>query len=633
MLNTFFGLQILKTFLTLLQNYFNDRPSIGLIDVVIYALTTFALVFFTGFLYKMRFSNLIWVLLGGIPVVRIIIQLNPWPPLSLAISALGTILWLASIVFFMSLLQHKIISLIYVFIPGFILGVSMDTATHGLLGTWDMVWRPSLFINVGILLCVVVQFWLIFNLSYELKEAKPADGRKTVFYTLIMFIPFIFLQLFKFQNIASHNAISGFSLIISTTVILLSNIAAFAFLYLFKLKKARLPIAIIAAVILILSFWPEINGFLYTLQTVLGNISAFWLLLVILDKATENSDNRNPWKNTFAVGISGVLFFIFTFLYYGSYNIVLPFKNWMIQISISAILGICALLSASLKYIPSTEEKIKDEGMKNLPKKFIPLYLMTVLLLVPILLILPPKNSEYPFKGELPVRIMNYNIRAGFNVKGYLDLEEIARIIEGNGADIVTLQEVTRGWVINGSVDNLEWLAGRLGMHYFFMPAFDDVWGNAILSKYPMKILKKGFLPKAGAIQRRSYIFVNVEIPGENINIFCTHPHHIVEQPEIREKQIQEILKQWDGLERTAIMGDFNAQKGDKELEILYSSGLIDSQFELGKGENMTFIDIDTCEPLKRLDFIWTTPDLKISNFKVPFSTASDHLPVVVSVE
>ena len=302
---------------------------------------------------------------------------------------------------------------------------------------------------------------------------------------------------------------------------------------------------------------------------------------------------------------------------------MLPFKSWMVQISISVILGICALLSASLKSISPAEEHISDEGIKNLPKKFIPLYLMAVLLIVPILLIMPPKNSDYHFKEELPVRIMNYNIRAGFNVKGYLDLEETARVIEGNGADIVTMQEVTRGWVINGSVDNLEWLASRLGMHYFFIPASDDVWGNAILSKYPMKILKSGFLPREGMPLRRSYMFVNIDIPGSNINICCTHLHQVVEQGEVREKQVQELLKQWNGLERTAIMGDFNAEKGDKELEMMYSSGLIDSQFELGKENDLTYIDILTYKPLKRLDFIWTTPDLKISDFKVPFSTSS----------
>jgi hypothetical protein len=358
-LNTFFGLQILKTFLSLLVNFYRERPNIDLYDVLIYALITFILVFFTGFLFKIRSSHLIWILLGGISITRLIIQINPWPPLSLAVSALGTILWLASFTFFMSFVQQKRISLFNIFIPGLVLGIGLDTAIHGLLGTWDMVWRPSLFITADILLIIGVQFWLIFNLYYESKETKPADGRRTVFYTLIIIMPFIFLHLFKFQNIASHNAISGFNSIISTTIILISNIAAFTFLYLFKSEKARLPATIIATVLLILSFWPDMGGYLYTLQTVFGNISSFWLILVVLDKAAGISKNRNPWKNTFAVGISGILFFIFTFLYYGGYDMALPFKSWMVPLSVSVILGIFSLLSVTTGSGVSTRDKNK----------------------------------------------------------------------------------------------------------------------------------------------------------------------------------------------------------------------------------------------------------------------------------
>ncbi len=142
-LNTFFGLQILKTFLSLLVNFYRERPNIDLYDVLIYALITFTLVFFTGFLFKIRSSHLIWILLGGISITRLIIQINPWPPLSLAISALGTILWLASFTFFISFVQQKRISLFNIFIPGLVLGIGLDTAIHGLLGTWDMVWRSN----------------------------------------------------------------------------------------------------------------------------------------------------------------------------------------------------------------------------------------------------------------------------------------------------------------------------------------------------------------------------------------------------------------------------------------------------------------------------------------------------------
>ena len=630
-INTFFGLQILKTFLSLLVNFYRERSNIDLYDVLIYALITFTLVFFTGFLFKIRSSHLMWILPGGISIVRLMIQINPWPPLSLAISALGTILWLASFTFFMSLVQQRRVNLLNIFIPGLVLGIGLDTAIHGLLGTWDMVWRPSLFITADILFMIAIQFWLIFNLYYELKETKPADGRKTVFYTLIMIIPFIFLHLFKFQNIASHNAISGFNSIISTTVILVSNIAALAFLYLFKSKKARLPVTIVTAALLILSFWPGMSGYLYTLQTVFGNISSFWLILIILDKAAGISINRNPWKNTFAVGISGLLFFIFTFLYYGGYDMALPFKNWMVPLSVSVILGIFSLLSVITGSGLSPGDKDKGPEVRYLSKRFVPLCLMIMLLIIPLILAAPQKNPDDPFKEELPVRIMTYNIHMGFNTKGYLDLEEIARVIEGNGADILALQEVSRGWVINGSIDTLEWLADRLDMQYIFMPASDAVWGNAVLSKYPMRLMKSDFLPRMDAPLRRSYLTVEVEIPdGKTINIICTHLHQIEDEGGIREKQVQELLKQWDGLERTAIMGDFNAEKGSDEIGMMYSAGLIDSQLKSGKGDELTYAHK---EPLQRIDYIWVTPDIEISDLKVPYSTASDHLPVVVDIE
>jgi len=89
-------------------------------------------------------------------------------------------------------------------------------------------------------------------------------------------------------------------------------------------------------------------------------------------------------------------------------------------------------------------------------------------------------------------------------------------------------------------------------------------------------------------------------------------------------------LKQWDGLERTAIVGDFNAEKGDEEIEMMYSAGLIDSQLASGMENKLTWTHY---EPFKRIDYIWITPDLKISNLKVPYSTVSDHLPIVVNVE
>ena len=50
-INTFFGWQILKAFLSLLVNFYRERPNIVLTDVAIFAVISFSLVFATGFLF------------------------------------------------------------------------------------------------------------------------------------------------------------------------------------------------------------------------------------------------------------------------------------------------------------------------------------------------------------------------------------------------------------------------------------------------------------------------------------------------------------------------------------------------------------------------------------------------------
>jgi len=624
-INTFFGLQILKVFLSLLVNFLRERPNISLTDVGIYAAVTFILVFATGFLYRFGYGIVLWICAAGVGIARFVLQVSPWPAVSLAVSAVGSVLWMASIVFFISLVQSKKIDLLSTFFPGIVFGISLTTAVHGLFGTWDMVWRQDWYITFIVLLIAAVKLWLVYNIFYDLGKIKPYDGGRSAFYTLIVFMPFVFLQLLKFQNVAAFGAVTGNHVNVSLAVILFSNIAAFGFIYLFLVGKARVLLTVLGMLFILTAFWPGIGGYLYILQVVLGNIGAFWLLMVVLDKAAGVSAVKAPWKDTSAFSTGGIIFFIFAFIYYGSYDLTLPFENWVIPVAAAAFISVCAVLSSCIKNLRG-----KGTNKKYLGIKPVFLYLMIALLAVPLIMLLPPKNIESDPGGDGPVRVMDYNIHQGFNIKGYLDLESIARVIEGTGADVVCLQEVSRGWVINGSADTLSWLSNRLNMDCIFMPASDAVWGNAVLSRYPLKMVKSGFLPRLDAPLRRSFLLAEVGIEGrENINVMCVHIHHIEEEGWIREEQVEEILEEWDGLKRTAIMGDFNAETYEPEIIKMYDAGLIDSQLELGEEEKLTWAHY---EPYRRIDYIWVTTDLDISDVDVPFSTSSDHLPVVVNI-
>ena len=186
-INIFFGLQILKTFLSLLVHYLRERSNISLTDVAIYAVVTFILVFTTGFFYRLGYNVVLWILTAGVGIARFVLQINPWPPLSLAVSALGTILWMAGFIYFISLVQQKKIDLSSSFYPGIIFGISLTTAVHGLFGTWDMVWRQDWHIAIIILIIVIIKLWAVYNISHDLRKVKPADGGRSAFYTLILY--------------------------------------------------------------------------------------------------------------------------------------------------------------------------------------------------------------------------------------------------------------------------------------------------------------------------------------------------------------------------------------------------------------------------------------------------------------
>jgi endonuclease/exonuclease/phosphatase family metal-dependent hydrolase len=647
-INTIFGLQILSSFFSLLVNFLRERPTISLFQVALYALVTFILVFLTGFFFKGLSKRVLFlVLIISISVIRFIIQVCRWAPLSLAVSALGTILWIVSLVFFISLVQQRKIKLFFTFFPALLFGFAATTAISSLLGTWDMIWRPDPIIIFFAVLVIAVQIKLSVAVYHDLeRDKKYSDGSRAVFYSLVIVMPFVFLQFYQFQNLAAFNALTGFNLIISSTIIIASNVAALSFTYLIAVKKLRIPLTIVSAIIAVLAFWPEVSGIPYIFQTVLGNLACWWLLLAVLNRSVSYSSEKIPWKNTSAFGIGGILLFIFAFVYYGSYDLKLPVKSWMIPVLAAVILAVMGILSVCLKPSIKRGEPKKMESysktgtsekavfLKKGFTEYILIFLMLSLLIAPIMITLPSGYKPATRIQRDTVRVLNYNIHQGFNIDGYLDPESIARVIEKNGADIVCLNEVSRGWIINGSADLYEWFANRLDMKYkLFMPASDLIWGNAILSKFPLKLISSGFLPRMDAPLRRSYLFAEVDLSSagiKNINALSTHIHQIADEGYKREAQVKALLEAWNGLERTAIFGDFNAVTGDPEISMMQNAGFIDSQLALGKQDELTWIHY---KPYQRIDYIWVTPDLEISNFQVTYSRASDHLPVSMDIK
>ena len=660
--NTFFGINILSAFVTLLNNFLRERPNISLIEVGIYALAVFLTVFLAGFLFKLFSKKVLFLILSSlISITILVLQINPVPSVSLAFAAAGTVMWLTSLIFFISLVQQEEISFFPVFFPAFFMGFlftasfSLSSRTVGFLWSDDYIFKFFSFATAA------AAIFIAAKLPYEEQNSKKYhDGSRSVFYTLSALMLFVFLQMFKFLNIAALNAAGGLRTYLSGIIIIISALLSFILIYLFRLnfkskpsfKALKIIITIAAFIITTASLLPLNSYVFYILQVIFGTISTWWILYVLIEKAVLNPVEKIPLRNVSSIAVSGILFFLFAFIYYGSYDMKLPFESYSVPLAAAALIGVCAFFSVLLKQNPAKNvgsiknfdenpDKIKSENIDKkysvfFENKFWPLFLLLLFLIFPLILILPVKNNPGINPQKDSVRIIDYNIHQGFNINGYLDLESIARVIENSGAQIASLQEVSRGWVVNGSADTFDWLSSRLQMNYgIFMPASDGIWGNAIISKYPLKLLSSGFLPRLDAPLRRSYILAEVDLKSsgldiENINILCTHVHHIREEGYIREEQVKSVIDSWGGLERTAIMGDFNAQTGSPEIELFKEQALIDSQQSLGRQETLTWVHY---EPFERIDYIWVTPDIEVSNIDVIYSTASDHLSVSVDMK
>ena len=106
-------------------------------------------------------------------------------------------------------------------------------------------------------------------------------------------------------------------------------------------------------------------------------------------------------------------------------------------------------------------------------------------------------------------------------------MEALAQVIERENPDIIGLQEVSRGWVVNGSTDMLAWLSRRLRMQAISGPTADLQRGNALLTKLPIVDSQLQALPTADLLLKRGFIYAELDIgQGNTISFVDTHYHH-----------------------------------------------------------------------------------------------------------
>jgi endonuclease/exonuclease/phosphatase family metal-dependent hydrolase len=248
-------------------------------------------------------------------------------------------------------------------------------------------------------------------------------------------------------------------------------------------------------------------------------------------------------------------------------------------------------------------------------------------------------EKPYRYAQSKTLRVMTYNVHSCIGMDGRISPYRIARVIARHDPDIVALQELDVNRMRTGGLHQVEKLAEILKMTFHFHPSIlieEEQYGDAVLSRYPMKLMKAASLPRLGdriEMEPRGALWVEIDIEGQKIQFLNTHLSLwrkecvLQAQALAGEHWIQAAKKQGP----VVLCGDFNALPNSNACKSL-GKILFDAQLKLeAHRPHNTFFGR---YPWGRIDHVFVSDEVKIVKIDVPRTElekiSSDHLPLIV---
>lgn len=227
----------------------------------------------------------------------------------------------------------------------------------------------------------------------------------------------------------------------------------------------------------------------------------------------------------------------------------------------------------------------------------------------------------------MKLKILSWNIW----YDGHFD--EISRFLASSGADIIGLQEV----VSDDKTRDIIGYLTKLGYQHVFSPVLklkEDgrTIGNAVFSRREITKSKTHVLSEQ---EKRLAIEADIRAGNATISVFSTHLLHTHQRPsEIQDAQVNSLIKVLPPA-YVVVVGDFNATPDSAVIQKMQKV-LVDADPAQTPTWSVYPEGCPACNPQTidtRLDYIFTSKDIKTSLFKVGTSNGSDHLPISVDIE
>ena len=629
-LTMMFSLDALRVFLPAVIWYLGQY--IGAIQLALYALGTFATALFAPLVRRaLGERGMLALTVGGLALARLGLQFADAALLQLVISTTGIVLLGWFLPFWQQSPRNRPEgSQIPVLVIALPLALILDTGLRSLLWSYPLVWRDSpwaALVAVGLAFLALVQVWAELRSKEDGLALEPTLGRA---WPLLGFGPFLYLALAVLHNPSALAVAMGGSEFLAHLVVngfgaLGAGLCVVAAVW--PLQRRGL-LALLAGGLLVVALFLFDAGVGPALLWHGLATLALWACLGWLLAGTASSHplRKGLWRSSLAVFLGLVIMLVIVFTV-AQYQL-----SWMIGVA-GAILGLAAAWAVGSSAPGARVEESAGLGQAAPPLRLV--YGIAALMLAWVsawaLLSQPARPVETADTSQ-PLRVMTYNIHQGLDADIRMDLDALAAVIRQEQPDILALNEVNRGRATNGFVDTLFYLSHQLELPYVFGNyATDGLYGNAILSRYPIREWEN--LPyQTNTTEVRGVLWAVVDAPGGALNIYATHLDHIGSADNARLAQVTELLADWNGAPRSILLGDLNAPPQAPELQPVYQAGFADALRLAGLENIFTFWDPMPI-PGKRIDFIFLTPDLTALSAWSPETRASDHRPVIAEIE
>ena len=245
-----------------------------------------------------------------------------------------------------------------------------------------------------------------------------------------------------------------------------------------------------------------------------------------------------------------------------------------------------------------------------------------------------------PTGGEVTVLV--FNIHAGKDAGGKDNLTAVAALARDVKADLVLLQEVDRGTKRSGNVDQVKTMGDASGFATAFGRSLDydgGQYGIAALSRAGVEARFTESLPvtpvqtrSGGSHEPRAALVVVARTPIGRLTALNTHLDASREEA-YRLQEVAHVLTIVERSRKSRLPmvagGDFNAEPGSEVHKRVLAAGLRDSWLECGSGDGFTF---PADKPVKRIDYLFLTGNLRCTSARVIDTRISDHRPLLVTV-